>query len=181
MQIYFVTSNRNKFREAEKILNFEIKQAKLEIPEIQSMKVKEVVEDKVRKAYEKLRKPVIVEDTSLYIKSWKNFPGPLISWVIKTMGIKGICEFIGKDRLAKAEACVGYYDGKRMKTFSGSVKGRISKKPRGRKRFDWDRIFIPSGFSKTFAEMRIDEKNRISHRMKAFRKLKRFLESEWVS
>ncbi len=178
MAVYFVTSNRNKFREAGKILGFEIRQAKLGIPEIQSIKVKEIVEDKARKAYEKLKKPVIVDDTALYIRSWKNFPGPLISWAIKTMGINGICEYTGKERSAKAEACVAYYDGKRMITFSGIVKGRISDKPRGKKRFDWDRIFIPNGSGRTFAEMEIAEKNKISHRMKAFRKLGRFLDSK---
>lgn len=177
MAIYFVTTNTNKFREAGKILGLEIKQYRIDIPEIQSLNVKKVVEDKARKAYEKLRKPVIVEDTALYIKSWNSFPGPLISWVIKTMGINGICEYAGKERSAKAEACVAYYDGRRMKTFSGTVKGKISRKPRGKKRFDWDRIFIPKGFSKTFSEMKISEKNKISHRMKAFEKLKRFLET----
>ncbi|MEE9323823.1 MAG: RdgB/HAM1 family non-canonical purine NTP pyrophosphatase [Candidatus Aenigmarchaeota archaeon] len=178
MAVYFVTSNRNKFIEAGKILGFDIKQAKLEIPEIQSLNIKEITEDKARKAYAKLKKPLIVEDTALYIKSWKNFPGPLISWVIKTMGINGICKFTGKDRSAKAEACVAYYDGKRMKTFSGIIKGEISKRPRGRKRFDWDRIFIPHGFNKTFSEMELSEKNKISHRMKAFKKLKGFLGSK---
>ncbi|UCC91372.1 MAG: non-canonical purine NTP pyrophosphatase [Candidatus Aenigmatarchaeota archaeon] len=151
MAVYFVTSNRNKFAEARKILDFEIKQARLDIPEIQSINVKKIVEDKARKAYEKLRKPVIVEDTALYIKSWRNFPGPLISWVIKTMGINGICEFTGKERSARAEACIAYYDGKKMRIFSGIVKGKISKKPGGKKRFDWDRIFVPEGESRTFA------------------------------
>jgi XTP/dITP diphosphohydrolase len=65
-----------------------------------------------------------------------------------------------------------------VRIFSGTIKGKISKKPMGKKRFDWDRIFIPSGFSKTFAQMDLSEKNRISHRMKAFKKLKRFLSSE---
>ncbi len=178
MDLYFVTSSRNKFREAKEILDLDIKQVNFEIREIQSMNVKGIVEDKARKAYEKLRKPVIVEDTALYIRSWKNFPGPFIAWVIKTMGINGICKFAGKDRSAKAEACVAYYDGKRMKIFSGVIKGKISKRPRGRKRFDWDRIFIPEFSKKTFAEMEIAEKNRISHRMKAFKKLKRFLNSK---
>jgi XTP/dITP diphosphohydrolase len=175
MAVYFVTSNKNKFFEAREILGFEIKQVKPEIPEIQSMDVKRVVEDKARKAFERIGKPVIVEDTALYIKSWNSFPGPLITWVIKTMGIEGICKFIGKDRSAKAEACVCYFDGKRVKTFSGIVKGKISKKPKGARRFDWDMIFIPDGEKRTFAEMEIEEKNKISHRMKAFRKLKRHL------
>jgi len=177
MELYFATSNRNKFREVCRILGFEIKQVKLGIPEIQSFDLREIVRDKVKKAYERVGKPVIVEDTALYIKSWKNFPGPFIGWVVKTIGIEGICRLVGEERSARARACVGYYDGERMEIFSGEVKGKIAREPRGRKRFDWDRIFIPSGFSRTFAEMSIEEKNRISHRMKAFVKLKRFLRS----
>lgn len=180
MEICFVTSNRNKFEEAKRILGpgFRLKQAKLEISEMQSMNAKEIARDKATKAYKKIRKPVIVEDTALYIRSWKGFPGPLISWAIRTMGIDGICKFVGKDRSAKAEACVAYYNGKTLKIFSGSVNGEIAGAPRGADRFDWDRIFIPLGFSKTFAEMRISEKNRISHRMKAFGHLKKYLESK---
>lgn len=178
MAVYFVTTNINKFREAEKILGLEIKQYRIDIPEIQSLNVKKVIEDKANKAYDKLQKPVIVDDTALYIKSWNNFPGPLIAWVIKTMGIEGICKFVGKNRSAKAEACIGYYDGKVLKIFSGTIKGKISKNPRGKKRFDWDRIFIPEGSARTFAQMSLEEKNKISHRMKAFKKLNRFLSSE---
>ncbi len=176
-EIFFVTGNKNKLKEVRKILGFEIKHTELEIREIQSMSLREIVEDKARKAFEKIRKPVIVEDTALYIKAWKNFPGPLIRWVMETMGVEEMCELLGKNRVAKAEACVAYYDGKRMKIFSGTVRGEIAKNPRGRKRFDWDRAFIPKGFERTFAEMTMEEKNRISHRSKAFLRLKEYLKS----
>ena len=186
IEINFVTSSKNKFKEAKKIMGFmkgiKIKQVKVDITEIQAMKPKAIVKDKAKKAYEKLKKPVIVEDTALYIKAWKNFPGPFIAWSVKTMGIGKMCKFIGEDRAAKAESYIAYYDGKRLKIFSGSVKGKIAEAPRGARRFDWDRIFIPSGFSskfaeKTFAEMKIEEKNNISHRMRAFVKMKDYLES----
>jgi len=179
MKIHFVTTNKNKFREAKEILapleDTQIKQAKVKILEIQSMDAKKIVEDKAKKAYEKLKKPVIVEDTSLHIRSWKNFPGPFIAWVVKTIGIDGVCRMVGLDKKARAEAYVAYYDGKKMRIFSGSIDGRIARKPKGKRRFDWDRIFIPAGHSKTFAEMKIEDKNRISHRMKAFVKLRNYL------
>ncbi len=176
-EIFFVTGNKNKLKEVRKILGFEIKHTELEIREMQSMSLREIVEDKAKKAFEKIRKPVIVEDTALCIKAWKNFPGPLIRWVMETMGVEEMCGLLGKNRKAMAEACVAYYDGKRMKIFSGTVKGEIAKNPRGRKRFDWDRAFIPKGFERTFAEMTMEEKNRISHRSKAFLRLKEYLKS----
>jgi XTP/dITP diphosphohydrolase len=59
--------------------------------------------------------------------------------------------------------------------FEGKVKGRIITERRGKKGFGYDPIFIPDGKDKTFAEMDLNEKNRISHRAEAFRKLKMFL------
>ena len=59
--------------------------------------------------------------------------------------------------------------------FEGKVNGRISKKPKGRNGFGYDPIFIPDGYEKTFAEMNSKEKNAISHRLIALRKMESFL------
>lgn len=59
--------------------------------------------------------------------------------------------------------------------FEGVCKGKIIKEKRGMKGFGYDPIFIPDGFTKTFAEMNIDEKGTISHRGKAIQKLIQFL------
>ena len=59
--------------------------------------------------------------------------------------------------------------------FEGKVGGRISNKPKGRNGFGYDPIFIPDGYKKTFAEMNSKEKNTISHRLIALRKMESFL------
>ena len=59
--------------------------------------------------------------------------------------------------------------------FEGIVNGQILKEKRGIKGFGYDPVFLPDGYKKTFAEMDIDEKNTISHRGKAVRKLVEFL------
>ena len=59
--------------------------------------------------------------------------------------------------------------------FEGRVNGRISKKPMGINGFGYDPIFIPDGYKKTFAEMSFKEKNTISHRLIALRKMESFL------
>ena len=59
--------------------------------------------------------------------------------------------------------------------FEGKVNGRISKKPKGINGFGYDPIFIPDGYKKTFAEMNSKEKNTISHRLIALRKMESFL------
>ena len=59
--------------------------------------------------------------------------------------------------------------------FLGKINGRLSLKPKGKNGFGYDPIFIPDEHNKTFAEMTLLEKNRISHRKIAIRKLKSFL------
>jgi len=59
--------------------------------------------------------------------------------------------------------------------FEGIVNGRIIKEKRGKAGFGYDPVFIPEGMKNTFAEMSLDEKNKISHRARAFEKLKGFL------
>jgi len=59
--------------------------------------------------------------------------------------------------------------------FEGTVKGSIISERRGTRGFGYDPVFVPEGKTKTFAEMDLDEKNMISHRARAFEKLKLFL------
>jgi XTP/dITP diphosphohydrolase len=59
--------------------------------------------------------------------------------------------------------------------FEGKVDGTIITERRGKQGFGYDPVFVPDGKNKTFAEMTLDEKNTISHRANAFKKLKEFL------
>ncbi len=62
--------------------------------------------------------------------------------------------------------------------FEGTVNGSITQGWKGNKGFGYDPIFIPAGHSKTFAEMSSEEKNSISHRGIAVRKLVDFLKTQ---
>ncbi len=62
--------------------------------------------------------------------------------------------------------------------FEGSVEGSITLEKSGAKGFGYDPIFKPDGYDITFAEMHPDEKNRISHRARAVKKMVDFLETE---
>ena len=166
----FVTSSREKLLEAERILGRRIVQKQLNLPEIQSLELEEVIAKKARLAYDTLgHVPVIVEDTGLFVACWKGLPGTLIRWFEETVGPAGICLMLDgfPDRSAHAQTIVATYDGS-LKIFSGEVKGRITDAPRGNNGFGWDTIFIPDGETRTFAEMAPHEKDQLSMRRKAF-------------
>jgi non-canonical purine NTP pyrophosphatase (RdgB/HAM1 family) len=176
-KIFFVTSNENKLREVQEILGRKLDNIDLDIDEIQTLEVREVVKEKAWKAYQQVKKPILVEDTGVYIDSWKGFPGALIKWLLKTLGNGGICNaLVSRERDAFVETCFCLYDGKKFRIFVGRVDGRITETPRGETNFGWDPIFQPRGYEKTFAEMSNQEKNQLSMRKVASIKLKKFLE-----
>ncbi len=62
-------------------------------------------------------------------------------------------------------------------TFFGEARGSITREPKGKTGFGYDPVFLPDGFTRTFAEMAGEEKDRLSHRGKAIEKLAQFLHS----
>jgi XTP/dITP diphosphohydrolase len=82
-----------------------------------------------------------------------------------------------KNRLARFRTVISLiYDGKET-IFDGIVTGRITEEKHGNKGFGYDPVFIPEGFTKSFAEMDLLEKNELSHRGKAIRKLLAYLKT----
>lgn len=64
--------------------------------------------------------------------------------------------------------------------FDGTVNGQITETERGVQGFGYDSIFMPSGYSQTFAELPSEQKNKISHRANAVKKLVYFLTSNSI-
>ena len=179
IKLYFATGNEGKLKEAQKILGVEIIGSGLEIDEVQSLDPLEVAVKKARAYYDKLKKPIFVEDVSVSIKALNGLPGPYIDAFVKTLGNEGIIDVMkGKeDRRANAQATVVYIPKKgQEEIFVGKVVGSISDKPRGTG-FGWDPIFIPEGETRTFGEMTLEEKNKYSMRAQALKKLKKWLDS----
>lgn len=176
---YFATGNQNKLREFNQILGFKLKQIDLDLLEPQAIDVCQVVKEKSKDAFEKTGKPVLVEDTGLEFTAWNGLPGALIKWFLDNVGNEGILKmmFGEENRQAKAKTAVGFYDGKKYHVFVGEVDGEIPLNIRGEGGFGWDPIFMPKGFSKTFAEMNSNEKNQVSMRKMALKELKKFLNS----
>ena len=177
VELLFATSNLGKVREAALVLSkfgIVLKAVAVSKVEIQSPSLREIAVYAARTAYRAVKRPIVVEDSGLFIDALNGFPGPYSSYVYSTIGLRGILKLLDgvEDRRARfvavAALAVSEDD---VYVFEGSVEGSISLGIRGDKGFGFDPIFIPSGYSRTFGEMDIDEKTSCSHRGKAFREL----------
>ncbi len=182
MTIYFITGSKHKFEEGKKIVP-QLEQLTIDLVEIQELNPKKIIEHKLLEGL-KYRKgklknaEFIVEDSCLYLDCLPGLPGPLIKWFMKTINNEGLYDIAKRfnNYGAHAKTTIGYAkSAKEIYFFEGIVKGKITS-PKAFNGFGWDAIFIPDGYSKRFSEMTKDEKNTISHRSHAFRKLKGFLE-----
>lgn len=81
-KLTFITNNVRKAKYLSDYFHMPVKRIKLDLKEIQSVNLKEVVEDKARRAYEILKYPVLVEDVSLTFRLLKSLPSPLIKWFL---------------------------------------------------------------------------------------------------
>jgi len=176
-RILFITGNLNKLVEARQILkDFKIDNYSIKLPEIQGDR-KEIIKAKAKYAAKTLKRPVIVEDTSLCFTALKDLPGPYIKDFLIKLGNKKLPKLLTgfKDKRAKAVCSVGYcVPGKEPKVFEGVTFGTIVN-PKGKKDFGWSPIFMPKGSKKTYGEMEKIEKNKNSFRKKALKKLHDYL------
>jgi XTP/dITP diphosphohydrolase len=147
--------------------------------EIQSDRLQEIAPYAAQEASNRLGVSVVAEDAGLFIDSLHGFPGPYSSYVYSRLGTKGILTLMENvsRRDARFRSVAAFCaPSDKPRCFTGTVVGRIGQRPRGVGGFGFDPIFIPtSGDGRTFAQMTIKEKNRISHRAASFRKLSRWL------
>lgn len=173
--LYFVTGNVHKFEEASRILlefDITIKRSRIRRIEIQSDSLEEIARVGSLDAAKRLGKTTIVEDAGLFVEALKGFPGPYSSYVLGTIGLEGILKLMEgiENRRATFRSVVAFADpAENVKTFEGIVQGSITDRPRGLSGFGFDPIFIPEGHMRTFAEMSLEDKNKLSHRSFAFR------------
>jgi XTP/dITP diphosphohydrolase len=178
--LILVSSNPNKGIEAERILGIPLLRVSIALPEIQAVSVEEITRYKLETARTKGYNRLIVEDVSLGFDELGNFPGPYVRWLLEAAGGKGLAAiaYALNNREAKAQCCVGYWDGNEGKVFLGETAGEILVQPRGKGQFGWDPWFLPKGSDRTFAEMDAAEKDSVSHRGKAYRMLAEHLRQQ---
>ena len=188
MQIVFATNNQNKLREINHILGnsfqlLSLSDLKIEddIPENEPTLEGNALH-KARYIYRIVKMDVFADDTGLEIDTLNGKPGVHSARFAgeskdSNANIEKVLALLGSstDRSARFRTVIALVaDGKEF-LFEGTVEGRIINEKRGNEGFGYDPVFVPEGSDKTFAEMPLSEKNLISHRARAFEKLRKFL------
>jgi len=170
----FVTSNLNKWHEAQRILGYAIERAELELDELQGEGVAEIAVRKAHDAYAKLGRPVIVEDAGFELFGLGGFPGPYIKFWEKLGGLESLCRAADglADRRVRAVCALGTCSEAGSQVVEGAVEGLLALHPRGTSGFGWDAVFVPKGQGRTFGEMTPAEKDAFSHRRRAWELLR---------
>lgn len=177
--LLFLTSNKHKFAEAQTLLKshgIEIASVPAKGTEIQSDSLVQVAATCAESAYKRLRRPLFVEDSGLFIEKLNGFPGVYSSAAYDQLGCAGILRLLGqqRQRAAKFMCAIAYVDSQGTRIFRGVVHGRIAKRASPASGFGFDPLFIARGYSKPFS-LTPHAKAKLSHRVKALQALAKFL------
>lgn len=191
MKLVFATNNSYKLEEIRAMIKkgTEINGLKEmgineEIPETESTLEGNAIQ-KAMYVYKKLAVPCFADDTGLEVESLENRPGVLSARyagedcnaennIAKLLAELG--ESVNRD--AKFRTIIAFIHQEQVNCFEGVVTGTITLEKRGEKGFGYDPVFQPYGSDKTFAQMSLHEKNKISHRSMALKKFSNFLFTE---
>jgi len=190
MKVLFATQNKGKLKEVKAILN----SSSIEVLSLIGIEeIPNVVEDgdtfeanarkKAKEFYDHYRIPVITDDSGLETEQLLGLPGVISA---RYSGEKATDEANNQKLLKELEkypephkarfvCCAVYFDGKEFLSVSGHIEGAITSDSRGVNGFGYDPLFIPNNYKKTMAELSPEEKNMISHRSQAIKKLKALL------
>jgi XTP/dITP diphosphohydrolase len=188
IDLIFATGNQNKLLEINKIIPNNVKIISLkdlkfsdDIPENENTIEGNAIY-KAKYIYNKFNTNVFSDDTGLEVEALNGEPGVYsaryageacdsndnINKLLKKLKKK-------KNRNARFKTIIALIIENKIHTFEGIINGEILKNPIGENGFGYDSIFRPAGYSKSFAELSINEKNIISHRSLAIKKLINFI------
>jgi XTP/dITP diphosphohydrolase len=188
MTLVFASNNEHKIREIRSLLGNSFTLLSLqdinigeEIPEEEPL-IEANALAKARYVYTATGMDVFADDTGLEIEALNGLPGVHSARFAgedkdPSANIEKVFSLLGNNdyRKARFRTVIALILDKREYLFEGIVNGSIIHEKRGTGGFGYDPIFLPKDKIRTFAEMELSEKNTISHRARAFEKLKEFL------
>ena len=192
MQLIFASHNRHKLEEIQDMMGEDL----IEIRSLDDIGFhEEIIEDgatleanaqiKSQTIYEKTGSNVFSDDTGLEVYALDMEPGVKTArfageqksaednMQLLLENLKGI-----QDRRARFRTAIVLIMDGEQHLFEGIVEGRIAEEKRGEGGFGYDPVFIPEEYDLSFAEMSLTMKNTMSHRFRAFEKMKQFLQNK---
>ena len=168
-----VTGNAGKLAEARRLVGSQLQSIAVDLPEIQSLDLAEVLRAKADEAARHAVGAFVVEETGLELAALNGFPGPLVKWMLAAIGAEGIARLAlaAGDTRVRARCRLLYRDPEREVAAEGVTAGTLVLPPRGEHGFGWDPVFLPDGESRTYGELADADKDRLSHRGRAWRRL----------
>ena len=192
MKLVFATNNRHKLQEVKDILGSRVEVLSLaeigchdDIPETGAT-LEENALIKARWVSEKYNCNCFADDTGLEVEALGGAPGVYSARYAgeecnsEANMQKLLHNLTGENnRNAQFRTVIALIINNNEFTFDGIVKGTISTGKMGEAGFGYDPIFVPEGYSQSFAQMGSEEKNRISHRYRATEKLSKYLRENY--
>ncbi len=188
MNICFATNNQNKLKEIRSLIGERFNILSLsdigcneELPENQETLAGNSLE-KAQYVYDHYKVNCFADDTGLEVAALNGEPGVYSARYAGSQrnsedNMRLLLERLAPmdNRDARFKTVISLIIEGEVNQFEGKVEGRIIENLRGLQGFGYDPIFVPENADKTFAEMTLDEKNRLSHRAKAIHQLTHFL------
>jgi XTP/dITP diphosphohydrolase len=190
MKLIFATGNKGKLKEVKEIFEG----TEFEIISLYDLgDVPEIIEDgdtyeanafiKAKAIYDIHKTPVIADDSGLSVEQLNGEPGVYsaryagenCTYDDNNKKLLKVLQSYPAPHKAKFVCASVFYDGENIKKAFGELHGTIVSKLQGEHGFGYDPIFVPDGDSRTLAQFRSEEKNKISHRAKSFNALKEML------
>jgi XTP/dITP diphosphohydrolase len=190
MTICFATNNENKLAEiknrlgkAYDIISLSHLEHTGELPETHDTLEGNSLE-KAQFVYEKYKINCFADDTGLLVEALNGEPGVRSArYAGESKNSEHNMDLLlqklknTKNRKARFVTVISLILNGDVHQFTGEVSGSITEKKTGEKGFGYDPIFMPDGWQKTFAELDLEQKNKISHRGRAVARLVEFLKS----
>ncbi len=187
MKIVFATGNKGKLKEVKKLFI----DTEIEIISLNDLGFEDEIEEtgktfeenafiKADTIYNKYKIPVIADDSGLIVEQLEGRPGVYsaryagenATYADNNKKLLKELKPFPQPHFAKFVCCAVYVENNNRIAATGELKGEIIKEYKGKNGFGFDPIFKPLNYSVTLAEMDLSDKNKISHRAKAFKKLK---------
>ena len=188
MELIFATHNQNKVEEITAILP-----PVIEIKSLRDINFKNEISEtsdtlqgnaliKARTIFNQFKRNCFADDTGLEVEVLNGDPGVLSARYAgnQNIAIDNIKKLLRKlknhdNRKAQFRTVIALIYDRNEYFFEGIIKGKIIREAKGNNGFGYDPIFQPENYFLSFAQLDKEEKNKISHRAKAFRKLINFL------